>query len=67
MIVIILTLCHSVRNYSARNNLKAMEQGDLAFFYHRLVPSPLHCHSPPSNPTPPLDESVKRPFKSDAS
>lgn len=24
-----------VRNYGARNNLKAMKKGDLAFFYHR--------------------------------
>ena len=23
-----------VRNYAARNNLKAMKKGDLAFFYH---------------------------------
>ena len=23
-----------VRNYMARNNLRAMKQGDLAFFYH---------------------------------
>lgn len=23
-----------VRNYGARNNLRAMQKGDLAFFYH---------------------------------
>lgn len=26
-----------VRNYSARNNLKAMKTGDLAFFYHSNI------------------------------
>jgi len=26
-----------VRNYGARNNLKSMKRGDLAFFYHRFV------------------------------
>ena len=26
-----------VRNYQARNNLKAMKQGDLAFFYHSNI------------------------------
>jgi predicted RNA-binding protein with PUA-like domain len=26
-----------VRNYAARNNLRAMKQGDLAFFYHSNV------------------------------
>ncbi len=25
-----------VRNYQARNNMKAMKQGDLAFFYHSI-------------------------------
>ena len=25
---------HGIRNYQARNNLRAMELGDLAFFYH---------------------------------
>jgi len=25
---------HGIRNYHARNNLRAMELGDLAFFYH---------------------------------
>ncbi|MES2997841.1 MAG: EVE domain-containing protein [Pseudomonadota bacterium] len=29
-----------VRNYQARNFLKAMEVGDLAFFYHSSCPSP---------------------------
>ncbi|KAH8146101.1 uncharacterized protein LAJ45_09791 [Morchella importuna] len=29
-----------VRNYSARNNLKAMKQGDLAFFYHSNCKEP---------------------------
>jgi predicted RNA-binding protein with PUA-like domain len=28
------TFWDGVRNYQARNNLKAMEKGDLAFFYH---------------------------------
>jgi predicted RNA-binding protein with PUA-like domain len=28
---------HSVRNYAARNNMKAMEMGDLAFFYHSNI------------------------------
>lgn len=28
------TMWDGVRNYAARNNLKAMEKGDLAFFYH---------------------------------
>jgi len=28
-----------VRNYGARNNLKSMKRGDLAFFYHRFVSS----------------------------
>ena len=26
-----------VRNYAARNNLRAMKKGDLAFFYHSNV------------------------------
>jgi predicted RNA-binding protein with PUA-like domain len=28
---------HGVRNYTARNNMKAMKLGDLAFFYHSNV------------------------------
>ena len=28
------TFWSGVRNYAARNNLKAMKKGDLAFFYH---------------------------------
>ena len=28
---------HSVRNYTARNNMKAMQLGDLAFFYHSNI------------------------------
>ncbi|MCU0375484.1 MAG: EVE domain-containing protein, partial [Chitinophagaceae bacterium] len=28
------TFWDGVRNYQARNNLKAMKKGDLAFFYH---------------------------------
>lgn len=28
------TFWNGVRNYQARNNLKAMKKGDLAFFYH---------------------------------
>jgi len=28
---------HGVRNYAARNNMKAMEVGDLAFFYHSNI------------------------------
>ena len=28
------TIWDGVRNYQARNNLKAMEKGDLVFFYH---------------------------------
>ncbi len=28
---------HSVRNYTARNNMKAMKLGDKAFFYHSNV------------------------------
>jgi predicted RNA-binding protein with PUA-like domain len=28
---------HGVRNYAARNNMKAMTVGDLAFFYHSNV------------------------------
>lgn len=28
------TLWDGVRNYGARNNLRAMKKGDLAFFYH---------------------------------
>jgi len=28
------TFWDSVRNYAARNNLRAMKKGDLAFFYH---------------------------------
>ena len=27
---------HGVRNYAARNNMKAMEVGDEAFFYHSM-------------------------------
>jgi predicted RNA-binding protein with PUA-like domain len=27
---------HSVRNYAARNNMKAMQLGDEAFFYHSV-------------------------------
>jgi predicted RNA-binding protein with PUA-like domain len=29
-----VTFWDGVRNYGARNNLKAMKKGDLAFFYH---------------------------------
>jgi predicted RNA-binding protein with PUA-like domain len=28
---------HGVRNYAARNNMKAMQVGDLAFFYHSNI------------------------------
>jgi predicted RNA-binding protein with PUA-like domain len=28
---------HGVRNYAARNNMKAMELGDQAFFYHSNI------------------------------
>ena len=28
---------HGVRNYTARNNMKAMKVGDLAFFYHSNI------------------------------
>ena len=28
---------HGVRNYAARNNMKAMAVGDLAFFYHSNI------------------------------
>ena len=28
---------HGVRNYAARNNMKAMEVGDQAFFYHSNI------------------------------
>lgn len=28
---------HGVRNYAARNNMRAMEVGDLAFFYHSNI------------------------------
>lgn len=28
---------HGVRNYTARNNMKAMALGDLAFFYHSNI------------------------------
>ncbi len=28
---------HGVRNYAARNNMKAMSVGDLAFFYHSNI------------------------------
>lgn len=28
---------HSVRNYTARNNMKAMKLGDKAFFYHSNI------------------------------
>ncbi|MEP7239289.1 MAG: EVE domain-containing protein [Devosia sp.] len=28
---------HGVRNFTARNNMKAMQLGDLAFFYHSNV------------------------------
>jgi len=28
---------HSVRNYAARNHMKAMQVGDLAFFYHSNI------------------------------
>jgi len=28
---------HSVRNYAARNNMKAMKKGDKAFFYHSNI------------------------------
>ncbi|HTN63699.1 MAG TPA: EVE domain-containing protein [Devosia sp.] len=28
---------HGVRNYAARNNMKAMQLGDLAFFYHSNI------------------------------
>ena len=29
-------LWDGVRNYAARNNMKAMKVGDLAFFYHSV-------------------------------
>ena len=29
-----ITIWDGVRNYAARNNLKAMKKGDLVFFYH---------------------------------
>ncbi|KAK3400437.1 EVE domain-containing protein [Sordaria brevicollis] len=29
-----------IRNYSARNNLRSMRRGDLAFFYHSNCPNP---------------------------
>jgi predicted RNA-binding protein with PUA-like domain len=32
----ITTMWDGVRNYQARNNLKAMKKGDLAFFYHSI-------------------------------
>lgn len=32
------TLWDGVRNYQARNNLRAMARGDLAFFYHSVGP-----------------------------
>ena len=28
---------HGVRNYTARNNMKAMQLGDLSFFYHSNI------------------------------
>ena len=28
---------HGIRNYQARNNMRAMEIGDLAFFYHSNI------------------------------
>ncbi len=28
---------HGVRNYAARNNMKAMQLGDLSFFYHSNI------------------------------
>lgn len=28
---------HGVRNYAARNNLRAMKKGDLSFFYHSNI------------------------------
>lgn len=28
---------HGVRNYAARNNMRAMDVGDLAFFYHSNI------------------------------
>ncbi len=31
------TYWDGVRNYQARNNLKAMKKGDLVFFYHSVV------------------------------
>ena len=31
------TYWDGVRNYQARNNLKAMKRGDLVFFYHSVV------------------------------
>lgn len=30
------TVWDGVRNYTARNNLKAMKKGDMAFFYHSM-------------------------------
>lgn len=32
----ITTMWDGVRNYQARNNLKTMKKGDLAFFYHSV-------------------------------
>ena len=31
-----ITMWNGVRNYAARNNLKAMQIGDLCFFYHSV-------------------------------
>jgi len=36
------TLWDGVRNYQARNNMKAMQEGDLAFIYHSVSEKKIH-------------------------
>jgi predicted RNA-binding protein with PUA-like domain len=53
-----------VRNYTARNNLKAMAKGDLCFFYHSVGPKEIVgiaevAKTAYPDPTAPADEAKK--------
>ena len=41
------TLWDGVRNYQARNFLRSMVPGDLAFYYHSNTTPPRHCGAGP--------------------
>ncbi len=59
-----------IRNYMARNNLRAMRKGELAFFYHSNCKEPgimgtmeiVQEHSPDCKWIPSLGISLRRPI-----